>query len=559
MSPRPSSAIRTRALVGALFGALLLAGCSDETPEPVTPPPPPDTAAILARHQVEWDPEEKAAAIAAGTEALERNECSRCHEIDEVTPAGRSDHCVNCHVWLGGLEPGHRHYEMLSSRYGEPILQRYQRNIFHYREVPELSGVANRLDPKWIDTFLQEPWDLRPALEETMPRLNLSDADRRKIVRYFAAIAGVADPYERDAHDHGERPSAEAIAEGKSIFLGRGCVACHTYGNVDTGKDLEALLASGMAARMAPNLRFAKDRMHRDIMVAWIEDPTLLREGTRMPDMGLTHEEAERVADFLIWGDPELDDAPTVRRPSAPPPVDRPVGWAEVKAKVLGRICVHCHMNSHERDLGPGHEGGFGWPGSELAMRTYETLVYGALDRTTGERYSVLEPREEGQLPPLIEVMLDRRVEEFRDRVEAFEDYERPHHPETAPGMPMGLPSIPDDEIAIVRGWIAAGCPGPTEVTGMPGIDDGFLVPDGPIAKNEGCELRAPSEDRPEWSTQPPPEWARESSGGSSTSGMSASAMESESGMATESAMGGSGMATMRRGGGGGGSGGMAR
>jgi cytochrome c2 len=553
VSPRPRGWTAAVALA-----ALTLVGAADETPEPepAEPPPPPDIEAILAEHHVDWDPADRAAAIDAGADALERNECTRCHVIDEVEPAGRSDHCVNCHVWLEGLEPGQRHYEMLSSRYGEAIVQRYQRNIFHYREVPDLSGVARRLDPRWIDTFLQEPWDLRPALEETMPRLNLSAADRRAIVRYFAATAEVADPYESRVETNA-RPSAEHIAEGKALFLERGCVTCHSYGNVDTGKSAEDLTGGAAAARMAPNLRFAGDRMHRDVLVAWIEEPALLKEDTAMPDMGLTHAEAQRVADFLIGGDPELDETPPVVRPNAPPPVDRPVGWAEVKEKVLGRICVHCHMNAHERDLGPGHEGGFGWPGSELAMRTYETLVHGAVDRETGERYSVLQPREEGQLPPLIEVMLDRRVEELRDRVEPFEDYERPPHPDTRPGMPMGLPSIPDDEIAIVRGWIAAGCPGPTEVTGMPGIDDGFLVPDGPIAKNEGCELRPPSADRPEWSTQPPPEWARES-GDSAMSGMRAASMDTESGisgMATER-----GMASMRRragGSGGGGSGGM--
>ncbi len=508
-----------------LIGAVALVACSDDpSPEPPpAPPPPPDTAAILARHHVDWPEADRTRALDAGRAALERHECTRCHVVDEVPPAGRADHCVSCHVWIGGLEPGHRHYEMLSSRYGEETLQRYQRNIFHYQEVPDLSAVARRLDPRWIDEFLQDPWDLRPAMEETMPRLDLPEADRRAIVRYFAAVAEVADPYANPAPAAGDAPSAEAIAEGKQIFLGRGCTTCHTYGNLDTGKTAQDLIDGGMPARLAPNLRFAGQRMHRDLLVAWIEDPALLKEGTRMPDMGLTHAEAERVADFLIHGDPELRPMPDFTAPTPLAPVDRAVGWAEVKDRVLGRICVHCHMNEHERDQGPGNEGGFGWPGSGLAMRTYETLVHGAVDRATGERYSVLEPRAEGELPPLVRAMMDRRVEERRDRVPPFADYERPPHPDGPPGMPMGLPSIPDDEVALVRAWIDAGCPGPTEVTGMPGITDGFLVPDGPIAKNQGCELRAPAERRPRWSNRPPPEWARESSGGSGTSGSMAS------------------------------------
>jgi hypothetical protein len=44
----------------------------------------------------------------------------------------------------------------------------------------------------------------------------------------------------------------------------------------------------------------------------------------------------------------------------------------------------------------------------------------------------------------------------------------------------------------------------------MPGIADGFLVPDGPIEVNSGCGVRLPSETRPAWSTQPPPPWAVE-------------------------------------------------
>ena len=67
-------------------------------------------------------------------------------------------------------------------------------------------------------------------------------------------------------------------------------------------------------------------------------------------------------------------------------------------------------------------------------------------------------------------------------------------------GMPLGLPAMTDEQFGILRAWIEQGCPGPTKVTGRPDKDDGFLVPDGPIKKNKGCELRAPAD--------PPPKWA---------------------------------------------------
>ena len=470
---------------------------------------------VLARHQVEWDATERASAIATGREAIVRHECNRCHTIDDIEPAGRSDHCTSCHQWLKGLVPGHRHYVMLSERYGEDTLLRYQRNIDHYQRVPDLTNVAQRLDPRWIRDFIADPYDLRPAMEETMVRTHLSDADRDAIARYFAAVAEVVDPTEGGNHPAPPEASPERIAEGKHIFLRAGCTACHTLGNIDTGKTQADLEAAGIPARLAPNLRFARERMSRDVLIAWIEDPASLVEGTLMPDMNLSYEAASKVADFILHADPELGSPAPIPSTDPPAPLDRPVGWEEVKAQLLGRICVHCHMNDHERDLGPGNEGGFGWPGSRLAMRTYETLVAGAVDPASGERYSVLEPREGHEHPPIIEVMMLRRVEERRDRVEAFHDAERPPH--VAPGdpepvrlgMPMGLPQIPDDQIALIRAWIAQGCPGPTEVTGMPGITDGFLVPDGPIAINRGCRVRAPSEDRPAWSTQPPPEWDR--------------------------------------------------
>lgn len=128
-----------------------------------------------------------------------------------------------------------------------------------------------------------------------------------------------------------------------------------------------------------------------------------------------------------------------------------------------------------------------------------------AVGSIVGERCSVLQPRVPGGVPPLLEVMLLRHDEEVRDRVAPMRDHERPRFASPRPGMPMGLPSIPDEEIALVRAWIEQGCVGPAAVTGMPGIPDGYLVPDGPIARNRGCEVRAPEVERPAWASQPPP------------------------------------------------------
>jgi len=80
---------------------------------------------------------------------------------------------------------------------------------------------------------------------------------------------------------------------------------------------------------------------------------------------------------------------------------------------------------SHDdfEDTGPGNKGGFGYHGIGLAMRTYEALVNGAVTATQ----ALLHPRpRKGESQPLIiSAMLLRKVEEMRDHVPAFEDYER--------------------------------------------------------------------------------------------------------------------------------------
>ncbi|GAB4110570.1 MAG: hypothetical protein OHK0013_46450 [Sandaracinaceae bacterium] len=532
----PGGAALRVGLFAIAFASLAwaIAGCGDSQPR--TPPPllgepaiDPDLLRAAERHRVTWEPAAREEALRAGREALERNQCNRCHTIDDLEPAPRPQHCIGCHVFLDGLTPDDRRYHTLADRYGEEVIQRYQRNIEHYLAAPDLTRIAARLRPAWIDTFLRAPWDLRPAMDETMVRTRLSGSDRAAIVRYFAAVAEVADPTTSTPAEVEQARApvdAERLAQGARAFRERGCNLCHFIGNVDVGRAPDEILAAGPPARMAPNLRFTRDRMYPDVLLQWILDPQSLHPGTTMPNLHLDPREAELLRDYLLGVDPALEPVPTLARHALPPPVDRPVGWAEVKERVLGRICVHCHMNDHERDPGPGHVGGFGWPAAGLRMRTYEMLVAGmpcadplaspegaapvAPGSFAGPYCSVLEPREPGGIPPLLEVMLLRHDEAPRDHVAPMHDHDRPPFASERPGMPMGLPAIPDEEIALVRAWIEQGCPGPETVTGMPGIPDGYLVPDGPITVNRGCGVRAPAAQRPAWASHPPPAFWRE-------------------------------------------------
>jgi len=488
---------------GIALVAGLLAACPREKPQKLEPSP---SASVSGSGSAGggWD---KTAAIAAGQAVLEKHQCTRCHVIDKLAAGARPLHCTGCHLFLKGLKPTDDQYKSLVKKYGEAILVRYQKNIVHLQQIPALTKIAKRVRPDWIASFLAEPYDVRPLLTESMIRHKLSPEEIQSVVRYFAAVADLDDPFGKNAvpPELPKKPSDERIAAGKKLWIDKGCNACHTYGNVKTNVTLEMLETAKPASLLAPNLRFARVRTRPDVIVDWLLDPQKILPGTAMPQVQMTKDEAETIRDFVLFGDAELKPAPPLPTLDLPKPLTRKVTYEEMKEKVLVKVCVHCHMNDYEKDKGPGNRGGLGYEGVQFAMRTYETLVAGAIDKKTKERYSVLVPRPGESVAPILLAMLRRRVEGARDQVAPFSDYDRPHYPDsssTSPGMPMGLPTMSDEEIGLLARWIEEGCPGPNKVTGVKGTNDGYLVPDGPIEKNAGCELRTPSTTRPAWALE---------------------------------------------------------
>jgi len=354
----------------------------------------------------------------AQREALEAGDCARCHHVPQVAPAGRLDSCQGCHVWIRDIaaDPARRARALEVF----PLWERYERNVASYLQVPSLEAAMARLDPDWVEGWLADPHDVRPNLPEGMPRFDLTAGQRQAIAQAFAArTVSVPDT---------PPPEPARLALGGRLFVERGCAGCHTLG----GRHVDARVP------LAPDLAHTRARMHPDRVAAWIRDPSAVSSAATMPTLELPEEEVLALRDYVLLVDPA--SIPAAPAPLAVAPATGPITWADVEARVFGRICVHCHMDParNQGRAGPGNGGGFGYAATGIELQTYEGVVAVA-DR--------------------IPDALARRVAEgHRDHVapgEAPAALERP----AAPGMPLGLPPLSPEDRALVLGWIAQGMP----------------------------------------------------------------------------------------------------
>lgn len=79
----------------------------------------------------------------------------------------------------------------------------------------------------------------------------------------------------------------DPIAAGKKVFTDRGCGGCHTIAGVSTGT-------------VGPELTKIGTKLEKDYLIKWIDDPPKVKPGTQMPKLGLTPDELEAVASYLV-------------------------------------------------------------------------------------------------------------------------------------------------------------------------------------------------------------------------------------------------------------------
>jgi len=359
--------------------------------------------------------------VSRGKALVERFECHRCHEGTGLSALPRERHCVRCHQ------------EIEAGKVPAPAgkLAEWKQGVAGVSNVPSLEGLG-RLRREWLEAYLSEPHDLRPALVSTMPRLAISAEQAADIVAYLKARSpALAD----------EAPARGDAERGRTIALERGCAGCHAFSGVAGWPEGRG---PGVSVELAPDLRFARERLTAAATAAWLRDPKRLKPATLMPDPRLDPSEIADVTAFIQ----ETALAPPVA--AVPPrlaPLEHPVTFAEVDQKVFSVTCRHCHSNTETAfgDGGPGFDGGFGFAPRRVDLSSHRGLSSGLL-LADGERHSLFERLPDGT-PRLVATLLARQAEEAG----------RPSP--TLRGMPLGLPALSPEQIQLVESWVLQGHP----------------------------------------------------------------------------------------------------
>ena len=368
-----------------------------------------------------------------GEALMVQMQCARCHDsapayaapagdgaAAEAGAGGEDDkHCVKCHVdVVGGRFKDHKEWAS------------WRDNVEPLTVTPSLKS-TERFSYGWLVSYLQAPTDLRPHMVANMPRLRLSEEQARDVATFLTKSAAPRDDVSLEGAD---------LARGRKLLESKQCGTCHAFSGVPALTDKPN--PSEPASRLAPDLRYARERLDAATVLAWLADPLKVKSDTKMPQTEMTEAERKDLAAYILSAKLAPRDKVDVKMPAL---LDREVGYKEVAEKLFGVTCVHCHGDPDKArgDGGPGNSGGFGFPPRALNLTSYKRTMAGYKD-DEGERHSVFMKTADGT-PRIVESLLARYREENGDPTGEVR------------GMPLGFPPVPMEDIALLATWISQG------------------------------------------------------------------------------------------------------
>ena len=163
------------------------------------------------------------------------------------------------------------------------------------KQAPNLKWSGKQLNPAHLAEFIANPNKVKPGT--TMPQMlgQLNEEFRsqsaKAITHYLVSISG--NEFQPELTD------GEAAHRGRELFHSVGCVACHAP------RDNAAL---EQPIEDSTPLGDLNPKYNLTALTAFLENPHDVRPSGRMPNMQLTHHEAQEISNYLL----QADDPPVV-------------------------------------------------------------------------------------------------------------------------------------------------------------------------------------------------------------------------------------------------------
>ncbi len=171
--------------------------------------------------------------------------------------------------------------------------------------VPNLGDAALKLNSRWIVTWLQDPSGLSP--ETAMPRLMLTDEDRRDLTAYLKSL------FTKQVNSRLKTTPKNALTkgnpvEGKRLVQSMGCYGCHGVKDMDQ-LSLPGVGVADVARKRLDELPFGDSRVPRtkwDWLFYKIKQPDIYKTKDmplKMPDYRLSDDDIQSLTVFYVHND----------------------------------------------------------------------------------------------------------------------------------------------------------------------------------------------------------------------------------------------------------------
>lgn len=172
---------------------------------------------------------------------------------------------------------------------------------------PELTKVGSKVNPDWLVQWLRNPQHYLPNSQ--MPRYEWSDTDLYEVTQYMETR--LTDPSLLSDVPHLGSPTKEEIAEGRRLFVDKGCASCHAIQGVAPQKDFGPDLST-LGARNVSQLDFGPAKIPQTLAAyiqAKIANPLSVNPSGRMPQYHFEQASLNDITTALL----SLTGPPTTR------------------------------------------------------------------------------------------------------------------------------------------------------------------------------------------------------------------------------------------------------